>query len=156
MKQNFLTLFLAVMLLLLNSTVLLADDFSISGDFSLSDRCHLEFNSYVYDPLVIYGDVFRYEDHDAKYTALLVGVDYFFLPFTEYDGFYIGAGFPLVRDISNNNFHMQRDLGPAYESGVEFRYGLRCRPFSDLPILMGLEYSNIKECCLNLGAYFYY
>jgi hypothetical protein len=155
MKKSFLTLFLVVILLLLNSPILLASDFSIAGDLSLADRWHLEFDSYIYNPLVVYGDAFKYEKHDAEYTALLVGVDYFFLPFTEYDGLYIGAGLPLVREISNNNSDMHRHLGPAYESGIELRGGIRCRPFSDLPILMGLEYSNIKKYGINLGVYFY-
>jgi hypothetical protein len=142
------------MLLFINPAVLLASDFSIVGDFSLSDRRHLELDGYIYDPLVIYGDVFQYEDHDAKYTALIVGADFFFLPFTEYDGFYIGAGLPLFRNISNNNSYMQKELGPAYESGIEWRGGIRFRPFPDIPLLMGLEYSNIKKYDANLGIYF--
>lgn len=144
--------FLVLLLLLLNSSIVLGNDYSLAGNSSYGYS--LKFESFKYDPLVMYIEYFKFEDSNSTYNTTILGVEYFPIDFPEHNGFYIGTGVPLFRAYDNYSYPVfERALGPAFESGVELRVGMRIKPLKYYPF-MDFGYSNIKKMYLNLGFNF--
>lgn len=140
-------------LLLINSSIVLGNDYSLAGDCS-SLRYNIKFESFKYDPFVMYIDYFKFQDSNSTYNTTILGVEYFPIDFPEHYGFYIGTGIPLYRAYDNYSYsQLEWILGPAFESGVELRGGIRIKPLEYLPFI-DLGYSNIKKMYLDLGFNF--
>lgn len=159
MSKGLLIQFLAVILLLANSAALLGNDFGVAGYWTKYGY-DLKVESYLYEPIALFLDIHEYdnEERGVSYNAVILGVEYFPFPFTDHDGLFIGVGYPVHREIDYETgaYSKLKDvMGPAFESGMEFRGGFRYRPISDLPsFFMEIEYSNIKEFSANVGITF--
>ncbi len=81
MSKGLLIQFLAVILLLLNSSAILGNDFGVAGHWSEYEY-DLKVESYLYEPVALFVEIYQYdhEERGVSYNAVILGVEYFPFP----------------------------------------------------------------------------
>ena len=154
MRKVFVIAGLSFLLVLICSTFSYGSNFGFAGNLD-SEICNLQFETYSFDPAVIYVNYFNYNYNNASFSTVIAGAEYFLPFFKDHKGIYIGAGLPLFRNISSdtNTYPSSINGLGEIESGLETKIGCRFSLFHKYP-WFDLGCSNIKKMYVNLGFNF--